>query len=402
MKTSGKTPLLRARNIEKKLGVKRIYIKLEGANPTGSKQDRLAWRIVFSAMSQDKSNIVTDGSKQFLRSLAYYTDIYHLTMSVVQFKNQKWKSRLGDHVTTKNYTSRSKPKSNKFYQNIDLNKDDYLAIEGRGHQELTSIAFKSIAEEIIAKMKKPADTVFYTNEDDYQNSIYNAYLQDYMKTSNPMPHLLSVKSNKKSDDADKNILVDEKLIAEAYSLLSKQEHLKMKKKAAIPFAGFLAKYHNGEIEKGHHVIVLDTARTRIDIRRLESFDDISKEELLAYVDHYLDQYSDPLEDAKEALENAIQKGYILVATREDTVDGVCVIVNTSFDKFIPSYHLAYIGTNPNSKGRGLGTELIEFAVDLADGSISLHVDLDNYGAKKLYEKMGFKHVYNRMIFQNEE
>ncbi|MFP4477894.1 MAG: pyridoxal-phosphate dependent enzyme [Candidatus Izemoplasmatales bacterium] len=402
MKTSGKTPLLRARNIEKKLGIKRLYIKLEGANPTGSKFDRLAWRIVFSAMSQEKTNIIADGSKQYLKALAHYANIYHLSVEVVQFKNQKWKLSLGDHVSSIDYTSRSKPKTNKFYHKVNLDKEDYLAIEGMNHQELTSIAFKSIGEEMIDKMKKPADTVFYANSDDYQDSIYNAYLQDYMKTSHPMPTLVSVKSEKNSDDNNQDILVNEELIAEAYSLLTKLEHLKMKKKAAIPFAGFLEKYHGGEIEKGHHVIVLDTAKTRVDIRRLETFDEISKEQLLDYVDHYLDRYSDPLEDADDALENAIEKGFILVATREETVDGVCVIVNMGFDKFIPTYHLAYIGTNPQSKGRGLGTELIEFAVDLADGNISLHVDLDNYGAKKLYEKMGFKHVYNRMIFQNEE
>ena len=98
----------------------------------------------------------------------------------------------------------------------------------------------------------------------------------------------------------------------------------------------------------------------------------------------------------------MEKGFILYAARDELIDGVCVVVNMGFEKFIPTYHLAYIGTNSNSKGRGLGTELIEYAVDLTDGRISLHVDLDNYRAKKLYEKMGFKHVYNRMIFQREE
>ncbi|MDA3932058.1 MAG: pyridoxal-phosphate dependent enzyme [Tenericutes bacterium] len=402
MKYSGKTPLLRARNIEKKLGIKRLYIKLEGANPTESKHDRLAWRIVFSAMSQEKTNIVAEGSKAYLRALAYYTDIYHLSMSVVQFKNQNWKNSLGIHVSTIDHSGKSKPKTPKFYQKLSITDSDYLAIEGLNHDELTSIAYSTIAEEIIEKMKKPANTVFYTHREDYQNSLYNTYLQDYMKTRNQMPKLLSVKSIKKIDHAEDDIVVDEELIAEAYSMLTKLEHLKMKKNDAIPFAGFLDKFNRGEIEEGHHVIVLDRAKTRVDIRRLENFDEISKEQLLGYVDHYLDKYSDPLEDAKDALENAIEKGFILVATRGEIVDGVCVIVNMGFDKFIPTYHLAYIGTNPHSKGRGLGTELIEFAVDLADSKISLHVDLDNYRAKKLYEKMGFKHVYNRMIFQNEE
>jgi threonine synthase len=176
----------------------------------------------------------------------------------------------------------------------------------------------------------------------------------------------------------------------------------VKKKEVLPFALFLYQYKEGIIKDGNHVIIIDQAKTRVKIRRLESFNDLSKEELLSYVDNYLDVYSDPLEDAKDALENAMEKGFILVASRDDQIDGVCVLVNMGFDKFIPTYHLAYIGTNPKSKGRGLGTELIEYAIDLADGNISLHVDLDNYRAKKLYEKMGFRHVYNRMIFKNEE
>ena len=191
------------------------------------------------------------------------------------------------------------------------------------------------------------------------------------------------------------------LIKEAHNLLAKEEHIRVKKQEVLPFAMFLKRYKQDQINDGEHVIIIDQAKTRVKIRRLESFDDISKDDLLAYVDHYLDQYSDPIDDAKDALENAMDKGYILVASRDEEVDGVCVVVHMGFNQFIPTYHLAYIGTNPKSKGRGLGTELIEYAVDLADGNISLHVDLDNQRAKKLYEKMGFKHVYNRMIFQDK-
>ena len=94
----------------------------------------------------------------------------------------------------------------------------------------------------------------------------------------------------------------------------------------------------------------------------------------------------------------MEKGHILLASRNGKYEGVCIVANTGFEYFHPHYHLAYIGTEKSSKGRGLATELIQRAIDLTDGSISLHVDLDNKGAKKLYEKLGFKHVYNRMIY----
>ncbi|MDD3123358.1 MAG: GNAT family N-acetyltransferase, partial [Candidatus Izemoplasmatales bacterium] len=116
---------------------------------------------------------------------------------------------------------------------------------------------------------------------------------------------------------------------------------------------------------------------------------------------YLAEYSDPLIEMKDALNNASKKGFILIAKQNETILGVTIIVNTQFDDFIPTYHLAYIGTSTDYKGRGIGTELIKRAIDITEGKLSLHVDLNNKSAKKLYEKMGFKHVYNRMIFYGE-
>ncbi|HKL47645.1 MAG TPA: pyridoxal-phosphate dependent enzyme [Candidatus Izemoplasmatales bacterium] len=397
MKNSGKTPLLRARNIEKKLKVKRIYIKLEGANPSGSKHDRFAQKIIFSALAQDKDTIVAEGSKPYMLALSYYAKIYGIQLKVFEFKNQKWKSKLSETFLVMNHQTKTKPKGRVFYDQLSLKDNEYLAVENYNHLGIAEHAYTHIAKEIIDKMKRSADTIFYTHPEDYKNSLYNAYLNNYIDNHMNLPEFNAISY----DDYNREELTDD-IIKEAHALLARYEHLNVKKKEVLPFALFLYRYKNGDLNGGEHVIIIDQAKTRVKIRRLESFDDFSKEELLSYVDHYLDVYSDPIEDAKDALENAIDKGFILIASRDDQVDGVCVVVNMGFNQFIPTYHLAYIGTNPKSKGRGLGTELIEYAVDLADGKLSLHVDLDNNRAKKLYEKMGFKHVYNRMIFQNEE
>lgn len=39
----GDTPLFRARNVERELGFRQIYLKLEGGNPTGTQKDRIAF-----------------------------------------------------------------------------------------------------------------------------------------------------------------------------------------------------------------------------------------------------------------------------------------------------------------------------------------------------------------------
>jgi len=81
------------------------------------------------------------------------------------------------------------------------------------------------------------------------------------------------------------------------------------------------------------------------------------------------------------------------------VHGICIIVHMGFDDFIPSYHLAYIGVLKGNKGRGVATELINQAIEKTGGNLSLHVDIPNGSAKKLYEKMGFVHTYDRMLYK---
>ena len=70
-----------------------------------------------------------------------------------------------------------------------------------------------------------------------------------------------------------------------------------------------------------------------------------------------------------------------------------------FETFIPSYHLAYIGVKKGNSGRGVATELINQAIEKTNGNLSLHVDIPNGRAKKLYEKMGFVHTYDRMLYK---
>ena len=129
--------------------------------------------------------------------------------------------------------------------------------------------------------------------------------------------------------------------------------------------------------------------------------EIGIDDLIKMTTSWLVEYRDSTLETREAIENAVSKGFVLLASRNEIYEGICVIVDIGFDVFIPKYHLAYIGTSDKIKGRGIGSELIQRAIDLTDGNLSLHVDLDNKGAKKVYEKYGFKHLYNRMLYKDE-
>jgi threonine synthase len=53
----GDTPLFRARNAERELGFRQIYLKLEGGNPTGTQKDRIAFAQCADALRRGFSGI---------------------------------------------------------------------------------------------------------------------------------------------------------------------------------------------------------------------------------------------------------------------------------------------------------------------------------------------------------
>jgi threonine synthase len=46
----GDTSLVRARNVEREVGFRQIYLKFEGGNPTGTQKDRIAFAQVLDAL----------------------------------------------------------------------------------------------------------------------------------------------------------------------------------------------------------------------------------------------------------------------------------------------------------------------------------------------------------------
>jgi len=134
--------------------------------------------------------------------------------------------------------------------------------------------------------------------------------------------------------------------------------------------------------------------------QIKSFNDKNKDDLLDMTRSWLSTYNDSVGETLDAIEKAMKEGFLLIAKRNGEEQGICIIVNMGFERFIPTYHLAYIGVKSGNKGRGVASELIGHAIELTDGNLSLHVDPDNKRAKNLYRKMGFNHVYDRMIFNH--
>jgi threonine synthase len=446
MQKSGRTPLLRARKLEKLFDVGEIYIKLEGANPSGHKHDRIAEVLVKDAKAHGNTIIVANGSYSYIRSIKYFADLENIEVIIPVFKNEQWKSRrFGKAETTRLKMVKDQPFITTL-NNFADEKNAYLATEGYSSTHLSQMSLESLSEEIASKLQYKVDNIFtqlsygYTLTSIYSTMLRfwidgkienfprvicgtwpntNSIYEHYKKTNNIRDNsLYQVEEEDQTTipvQVDKQLLeaslqavyetsgeihpVDEELLRESAKLLRKHEHIKVSTQETYPFASFYNMAKTGSLKKGRHVIVLNDAKSAIKVENLNDYDELSKEKLIDYTRTWLAQYSDSILETEEAIQNAMEKGFILLASRNDNYEGICIIVNMGFDHFHPSYHLAYVGTDKTSKGRGVATELIQHGLDLTEGKLSLHVDLDNKGAMKLYEKLGFKHCYNRMIYK---
>ena len=392
MLESGKTPLSRTKRIEEKLNVGEIYVKLEGVNPTGHKVDRIVEVLVKRAKDRGYSEIYAQGSQAFMTSMAYFTEKLGLSLKEVDLKN---------------YPSLEKMEAD--------HEDDFLAVEGHTNKQMSQMILESLDQEIINRLGYDIHTIFSQFAYGYTvTSSFKTFLKQWMQGDMTVfPRIIAASSGQErtrasSDLADEvdqalaeckgeKLSVSQEELHEAKDLLEREGVQLPNPEAATAFAAFIQAARAGKLENGKHVIVLNQGRSQLEIDQVQGT--AEKDQILAYTEDWLQEYGDPEIEMREAIDNAFDHGHILLARRDGQAQGICILIDSGFDHFFPVYHLAYVGTDSATKGRGIGTELIKRAIDISQGNISLHVDLDNQRAQKLYEKLGFRHVYNRMMYK---
>ena len=127
---------------------------------------------------------------------------------------------------------------------------------------------------------------------------------------------------------------------------------------------------------------------------------IEKDNLINFLFDNLQEYGDPKSDIEKCVDYALKEtpsfgGFIVVSYLENEISGVVVINQTGMKDYIPENILVYIATHKDYRGKGIGKELMQKTIDLAEGSIALHVEPDN-PARFLYEKVGFSSKYIEM------
>jgi ribosomal protein S18 acetylase RimI-like enzyme len=125
-----------------------------------------------------------------------------------------------------------------------------------------------------------------------------------------------------------------------------------------------------------------------------------KNEIVNFLYDHLDEFGDKKEDILKAIDFSVKDtpsfgGFTLVGWKDDKIVGAVVVNQTGMDGYIPENILVYIATHRDYRGKGLGKAMMKEAIDLAEGSIALHVEPNN-PAKFLYEKLGFNNKYLEM------
>jgi len=132
---------------------------------------------------------------------------------------------------------------------------------------------------------------------------------------------------------------------------------------------------------------------------------LTKNEIAEFLHQHLDEFGDNILDIKKCLDYALsnyphQGGFVLQARENDQIVGAVVVCQTGMEGYVPENLLVYIAVHKDQRGKGMGKQLMQKAIDMAKGNIALHVEPNN-PAKHLYEKLGFTNKYLEMRFNKE-
>ena len=405
MHLSGQTPLFRAKNLEKYLGIESIYLKLEGSNPTGHKNDRIAEALIKHAIAKNYSHLLIYGSSQYIKSVLYFAHKFNLKCIIVKKgkKSSVAVDYMGEDVQITYMPSLDPNQEQSWLENLAIQHHYYLLSEWENKPFIRSLALQEMTEEALTKVTHATHIWAQSNGGYTIKSIYHELIRTWIKGNlGALPQLYcGVSDATKIDSEFVNIsnthviALDSSRLQQAAKLLKKLENITVSTREAYALAAFLSSESK---TNGQHIIFLNDGKSDISINDITRTE-IDFDALVASTRKLLEPYHDSVEETSDAIQKAIKCGFIFTATRNDELHGICIIVNMGFETFIPTYHLAYIGVKQGNGGRGVATELINAAVDKTQGNLSLHVDIPNKRAKKLYEKMGFVHCYDRMLYK---
>ncbi|MGA1848756.1 MAG: pyridoxal-phosphate dependent enzyme [Thermoplasmatota archaeon] len=449
----GRTPIIRAEKLEKELDVGRIYLKLEGNNPSGHREDRLAYLIIRDALTRGKKTICLGTYGTVGGSLSHLSSFFDVKcVFYVPNKRKALRRDLldSDHVEIIEYGGTFEDCVRES-RKVAREKGWYDANPGLANNMMNMYAFSYIAKELNSQLEGEITDLYcqtsggssisglhmgfkqlWINEDittlprinAVSTSHGNAIVESFKERSRSIitldpSYLQESKTNRNvvnwecfnGQDALNTIYdthgmaigVSDWDLKELAKYFRKLEKVRFTIPNFYPLAAFIKEARDGNIKKGSHVIILNDGKVEIELKVVKRENlDITYDEFLDLLDNWLVQFSDPLEEIKEATDNAFDRGFVICAFDRGSLVGITVLSRSNWETFFPHYHLSYIATKKDLRGMGIATQLMQKAIDLSKGSLSLHVETDNKRAIKLYEKMGLRRKYYRMLYKGPE
>lgn len=445
--SSGKTPLFRARKLEAYLGVKKIYLKLEGANPYNHVYDRVSEYLVKDAIFRNKEGILVEGQLPYIQSMINFGNNQGLKVTVPFQKSDRLKHKLKGEYEKLDVTSDNAKDLRHFIENHCVKNRLFNGYNGQANVNTSILAFEEIGDELYGKFGDSIDNIFIQLSYGLTlTGIHNSFERRFIKgISQQTPALISctipngnvifdqyrksfeisqtdgiasisTKYSKHLQVSNTELLesaldavydtrgtilaISDETLVECAKILRAKESLHVSTHEAYSFAGLYQMARKGLLKNGTHIVILNDGKSNLSVKHLKK-GQYSVDQLFQFVNSFLKQYTDSYEEVTNAIANALERGTILIATRGETVQGIAVVVHMGFESFIPTYHLGYIGTKEGNEGRGIATELLEEVINFTNGNVSLHVDLENKRAMNVYAKVGFKHCYNRMLYKSD-
>ncbi len=444
----GKTVLYKANNFSKKLNSKQVYFKMEGLNPTGRVQDRIAYYLVKEATQLGFKTLTVASLGPLGISLAYICNEFGIKCKIVipensiDKKNKRFQEPGVEIIEYgKNYyiaysKSKQLAKENNWYD----------ANHGYYNLSITTSVYSEISEEIVTKLgRNPDNVILFLSNGALTIGIHNGFrhlwrkgLIDripsiYVACSDPDNMLLEAFNKKEHEIKNASEVKTRSLITKRelnYKIVDPQQVLnalydsgggiyyassenvkntarKLKESENINISlrdtytiqTLENLIHNKIIKSDHeNVVILEEGKNELSIKTLGDDDFESFEQLAQYVEKYLGLYGDKRDDVLEAIRVSYKTGFILGAYIAGRMKGIAVVMGMPTKSVLPGYHLIYIGSDITAGSRGIGTRLMEKIREKTEGNFSLHVDIENKKAIKLYEKMGLKKSYYRMIY----
>jgi len=127
----------------------------------------------------------------------------------------------------------------------------------------------------------------------------------------------------------------------------------------------------------------------------------SREQLVRFFHETMKPYHDSIPDVESALDYALdpdREGFLMLVRDEENLLGALTMLDSGMGGYIPRWILLFVTVLPETRGRGVGRQLIERSLAECDGPVKLHVEYDN-PAKRLYERLGFTSKYAEMRWE---